>query len=87
MMKPAMNANSTAKKLAMSEVRMPYIMRDNMSRPRSSVPNQYFPENDACRLSRSCSMGSCGAMTDANAATSSMNTMNPRAIMAERRWR
>ena len=55
---------------AISEVLAPQIMRDKMSRPSSSVPNQYIAEG-ALRTARKFAFtGSNGAIHGASSATS-----------------
>ena len=54
---------------AISEVRAPQIMRDKMSRPSSSVPNQYIADG-ALRTARKLALtGSKGAIHGASSAT------------------
>ncbi len=68
---------------AISEVRAPQIMRDKMSRPSSSVPNQYIADG-ALRTARKLALtGSNGAIHGASSATSTKkpSTM-PRPSMA-----
>ena len=58
---------------AISEVRAPQIMRDRMSRPSSSVPNQYIADG-ALRTARKLALtGSNGAIHGASSATSTKN--------------
>ncbi len=52
-----------------SVIREPQMIREQMSRPSSSVPSQWVVEGGCRRWARSCAVGDCGASQGAKAAT------------------
>src|SRR5690606_21844425 len=87
---PSTSDTLTTRKPTSSDRRAPCIRRDRMSRPTSSVPStnrQEPPSSQAggcSKASRYCMDGSCGAISPAKIATSSMTTMVHRPISAPR---
>jgi hypothetical protein len=76
-----------------SDRRVPWMMRESMSRPTGSVPSRNLALPPACQnggasvASRNCWIGECGATTSAKMATSSISTTTARPITAPRFWR
>ncbi len=70
---PTMAAQNTEPTAMVSVMRVPTITRDSISRPSSSVPSQCCAEGGSSMASRSCAVGSYGAMPGPNTAT----TQNP----------
>src|ERR1041385_3642776 len=66
---PNANEKPTTLMPTSMEMRAPYIARESMSRPNSSVPNQCAADGGVKRAGRSIAAGSCGAIHGANTAT------------------
>src|ERR1700761_8223596 len=81
---PGISASTTETKPIQNESRAPYIRRERMSRPASSVPRMNFqlpPSSQAGGIfteSRYCSIGLCGAISGAKIAMNTItSTMMP----------
>src|SRR6516225_8521733 len=76
-------ASAAATKATVSATRVPKIRRESTSRPRSSVPRRNAevppstPKGGRLPDIRSCSSGSCGAMTGARIAARRSRRMKP----------
>src|SRR5580700_8321992 len=63
------------------------MMRERMSRPSSSVPNQCADEGESRRAGRLIAAGSCGAIQGANAAKIRKMMTNASPTAASGLWR
>src|SRR3990170_5720912 len=79
---PAATAVITERKATSSETREPTRTRLNTSRPNSSVPKRYRPPGGASASCGAIARTSCGAMTGASAATSTLPVMMTRPMGA-----
>src|ERR1700735_1569000 len=62
-------------------------MREKMSRPSSSVPNQCACDGPPRRAGRLMKAGSCGAIQGANRAQATKTTINATPVAASGLWR
>ena len=87
---PENRASSTTIAPVDRETRAPWMMRERMSRPMSSVPSRkrVLPPSTqaggARKASRYCSAGGCGATTSAKIAARAMTTITTRPASAPR---
>ena len=76
-------AMATISKVARRETRPPQMIRERMSRPRSSVPSQWWALGAALMARRSWALGLCGATSGAKMAARIITTRKTRPATAQ----